>query len=594
MGFNGGIRVAHAVGTEGEQNMLLPTTQLTRFFAIFLFVASLGGTAQAQDKNPPVLQKHYISNAVQLQFTLRGQKYFETHLQPILDNMGMSFNEGYFEKQTLYSDKPINLSGLKKTHPEAYNLYVMGKDLLTKWFVGFTLTDHRPAVEIGNSGYQATFSKFALLTDEALMKSLGKTDGAVMAIDLEITQLAVSTKSVRAWDINNFSFAKAGLDDTSFVAGDKKIPLKIRLPFYVRVNSQGVIEFKALDIQENFQQVPVVFKYKNLIVPKIAIEIEGQKFALNTEQLQSYFDEQLPTILVQIRKYLSEFSHKQLPEMLNSKAKESMAGALEQVQTISAPGQATNDFRPPFLWGLKLTSINLKTSLNLGLAAYAEDSLNPNVALIPANSSRGLPNLSQIPAENFDIALSIDRGLINRMLQLSFLRKNFEEIKDTDGSVLKLKAAPTVDYIKPPATASDKEAFLRLGLSVEIEPNQPLWLDKTVIVSFDMIAKMKPTGVPGKMALLRHSIDTGTLKMDSSYLTFAGKIAEGLGNQVTKGIKKELALRSQNWAQQNEKLADDMDLPPSMYGVKFDVNKLIMDPNGHLVMYLNYSTGDKQ
>lgn len=561
--------------------------------SIAFVCASVGFTGYAQERGPALPSKHYIANAVQLQVTLRGQKYFETQMQPILENVGYNFSEGYFPQQTITSDKPINLEQLKKSNPEAYKLYVMGKDLLTKWFVGFTLTDHRPAVQIGNSGYQASFSKFALLTDEALLKTLGKKDGAVLAIDLVVTKLAISTKNVRAWDLNNLPFAKVGLDDVSLVAGDEKTPLKLRLPFYVRINAKENIEFQALEMQENLQQVPLVLKYKNLVVPKIAIEIDGHKYAMNTDQLKSYLDDQLPNILTQVRKYLSDFAKKQLPEMLNEKAKESMAGALEQVQSMTPSGQEPNDRRPPFIWGLKLTSLNLKSSLNLGLKAYIEDALNPEAAADPSAASRGLPNMSLVPANNYDIALSVDRGMINRILQLSFLRKNFDAIKDSDGSVMKLTAAPTVDYVQAPYVTADKEAFLKLRVSVEIDPKKPMWLERTIILNFDILARMRPTGQPGKMELIKYSIDKESLAMSKKYLTFAGKIAEAFGHQVTKGIKEELANRSKNWAKNAEKISGDIDLPPSLYGMTLDVNKMNMDPNGHLVMYLNYHTANR-
>jgi hypothetical protein len=565
-----------------------------KWTSALLFLA-LSSAAFAQDAGPVVAVKHPLAKAVQVQVTLRGQKYFESNLFSLLENQGYNFSEGYFPKQTIFSDKPIDIKELEKANPEAYKMYIMGKDLLTKWFVGFTLADHKPAIEIGDSGYQASFSKFALVTDEALMKTLGKKDGAVMAIDLQISKLSVATKSARIWDQNNFSFAKAGMDDISLLAGDEKTPLKIRLPFYIRVNDKGAIEFQTLDMTENLQEVPLAVKYKNLVVPQIAIEIDGHKYALNTNQLKSYVDEQLPTILTQIRKYLSEFAHKQLPDILNKKAKESMAGALEQVQTMAAPGQTSNDPRPRLLWGLQLASIGLQNSLNLALNAYAEDPINPNVGLAPNTASRGLPKINALSPDKYDIALSIDRGMINRLLQLSFLRKNFDAIRDDDGTVLKLTQAPTVDYVSPPAAPTDKEAYVKLHVSIETQPNQPLWLEKTIIISFDMIAKMQPTGQPGKMTMLKQMIDVESLEMDRGYLTGPGKIAEALGHQVTKGIKKELFRRSQNWIRNGAKLtADDMDLPPQLYGMVLDVTKLSMDPNGHLVMYLNYNTGVKK
>jgi len=550
---------------------------------------SFSSLAFAQEKLPVIANKHLIPNAVQVQITPRGQKYFETQLHNILGNLGYNADEGYFPKQTIAADTPIDLKELEQRNPEGMKVYHTVKDMLTKWLVGFSLTSHRPAVEIGESGYSASFSRFALVTDEALMRQLGKRDGAILAIDLEVTRLEMGTQSIRAWDMNNMPFVKLGFDDVSINAADTKTPLKIRLPFYIRMTSQGTMEFEALEIQENLASIPLTLKYQKIIVPQLALEVDGHRYELNTEQLKTYLDDQLPAILVELRKYLSEFAKKQLPEMLNQKVKENLTGSLEQIQDMTAPGQEPTDTRPNFKWGLKLTQFQLKSSLNIGLAAYAEDPLNPNVSLIPSTTSRGLPNLNHLSAEQYDLAMTLDRGLINRILQLSFLRKNFEKISQTDGSFLKLTAPPMIDFVKPPAPTSDSETYLKMRISVEVEPKKPMWLDDKVVLSFDLIAKMrKSTKTKEGMEMAQQYIDAESLSMDSKYLTFAGKIAEGLGGKVTNGIKDELKLRSKDWIKNNETIPGTLDLPPVILGMKLNVLKVVMDPNGHLVMYLSY------
>ncbi|MBS1969769.1 MAG: DUF2785 domain-containing protein [Bdellovibrionales bacterium] len=559
-----------------------------------LTAAILGWTLSSmafaqQDRSPVIANKHFINNAVQVQITPRGLKYFETQLSTILGNLGYNFSEGYFPAQKIVSEKPIDMNELGKKNPEALKTYLMVKDMLTKWLVGFSLTDHRPVVEIGESGYSAAFTRFALITDEALMNQLGKRDGAVLAIDLEVKRLTVATQAVRVWDMNNLSFVKVGMDDVSITAGDDKTPLKVRLPFYIRMNAQGNIDFESLEIQENLADIPLTVKYKKLIVPQVAVEVDGHKYVMNTDQLRQTIDEQLPTILVEVRKYLSDFAKKQLPDMLNQKVKENLSGALEQVQDMVAPGQEPNDTRPAFKWGLKLTDFRLKQSLGISLAAYAEDPVNPNVNLAPGMGSRGVPTLNHLPVANYDIAMTLDRGLINRILQLSFLRKNFEKIPQSDGTSLKLTEAPLLDYITPPAATTDKETYLKLKVSVEVEPHKPLWLDDKVILSFDLVCKLRRSqkGDEG-MEIAQQYIDTNSVVMDKKYLTIAGKIAEGLGGQVTKGIKEELKTRSKDWVKNNETIPGSLDLPPAFLGMKLDIQKVTMDPNGHLLMYLNY------
>nr|WP_295899843.1 DUF2785 domain-containing protein [uncultured Bdellovibrio sp.] len=558
-----------------------------------LLLSLQGLTAQAaSDSNPQIANKHLLGNAVQVQVTSRGMKYFDTRLSDILGNLGVKLDEGYFPAMKYTFEKDINPDDFINSNPEAVKMYKQVRDLLTQWLVGFSMNNHRPTIEIGESGYVAQFSRFGLVTDENLMRALGKVDGAVLAIELEVKQLTVSTSSVVAWDLNNEFLGKAGFENVTLAAGDQRTPLKLRLPFYIRMNAYGGLDFEALEIDNNLDQVSMSLKYGKLIVPTFAVEINGKKFYLNNKEVDKLFNAQAPVILEQIRKNLGEFARKQLPQMLNEKAKEFLGGSLEQVQDMTPPGKEENDRRPDFKWGLKLQNINLKKSLNIALTAYVEDPVNGQSNPVKSHGSRGPVTMGLVPQENFDIGLSLDRALINRILQLSYERRNFEQIKQSDGSVLKLKAPPLIDYVKTPAGAVLKptETFVKMRVSVENRPGS-MFLKDVIVVDFDIIAKLRQLSDKSGMQLALVSIDTDSMYLDDKYISFAGSFFKG---KVREGVKDELRKKSAGWAKSDEVIPGSLPLPPEILGIKLDINRVAMDPNGHLVMYLDYAkTGAK-
>lgn len=544
------------------------------------------------DSNPTIIDKHLISNAVRVQVTPRGMKYFDNRLSEILGNLGVNLDEGYFPAMSYTFDKAINPDDFMNSNPEAVKMYSQVRDLLTQWLVGFSMNNHQPIIEIGESGYIAQFSRFGLVTDEALMMALGKADGAVLAIELEVKKLTIATQSVVAWDTQNEFLGKAGFEDVTLAAGDEETPLKIRLPFYVRMNSHGVLEFEALEIDNNFDRIPMGLQYKKLIVPTFAVEINGKKFLLNNQEVEKLFNAQAPMILEKVRSSIGDFARKQLPEMLNQKAREFLTGSLEQIQDMAAPGQEPTDQRPPFKWGLQLQAINLKKSLNIDMTTYVEDPINSRSRPQTPHASRGAPAFAAVAQENYDIALSVDRALINRVLQLAFERRNFEQIKQTDGSSLKLVATPLIDYVKTPAGVALKptETFLKMRVSVEIKPGS-MFLKETIVVDFDIIAKLRQLSDKSGMEMLLHSINTDSLYLDDKYISLAGRMFKG---KVREGVKDELKKRSAGWSKAEEKLPGGLPLPPQILGIKLDINRVVMDPNGHLVMYLDYAkTGVK-
>lgn len=547
----------------------------------------------ATERLPLLEQKHLLPNAVQLQITPRGMEYFDSKLSDILGNLGVKLDEGYFPAMKYTFEKEINPDDYIETQPDAVKVYKKVRDLLTQWLVGFSMNNHRPVIEIGESGYIAQFSRFGLVTDEALMNALGKRDGAILAIELEVKQLSILTNSVLAWDMNNEYLGKVGGENVTITAGSPETPLKVRLPFYIRMNNQGGLEFEALEINNNLNHIPVAIKYEKLIVPIFAVEINGKKFYLNNSEVDKLFQSQAPMILEKVRENLGDFARQQLPVMLNEKAKEFLGGSLEQVQDMIPPGKEDYDTRPNFKWGLKLQNINLKKSLNIDLTAYIEDATNPNSKPIQSHASRGAPSFGVVQQNSYDLALSVDRALINRVLQLSFERKNFEKIPQSDGSILKLKAAPLIDYVKIPANVALKpeETFVKLRVSIENNPGS-IFLKDTIVIDFDIIAKLRQLSDKSGMQLALYSIDIDSMHLDDKYITWAGALFKG---KVRQGVKDELAKRSAGWKVNNEVIPGSLPLPPEVLGIKLDINRVVMDPKGHLVMYLDYAkTGAKK
>ncbi|MNK19498.1 hypothetical protein D3C87_377200 [compost metagenome] len=556
-----------------------------------LVVAAQALTAFGADSNPPIANKHLLPNAVQIQITPRGMQYFDKKLSNILGNLGVKLDEGYFPAMSYSFEKAINPDDYLESNPETVQIYKQVRDLLTNWLVGFSLNDHRPHIEIGESGYIAQFARFSLVTDEALMESLGRRDGAVLAIELEVKKLTLATKSAMAWDLNNEYLGKVGFEDVTLHGGAEDAPLKVRLPFYIRLNAYGGLDFEALPLIHNIDRFPLALQYKNLLVPNFSVEVNGKKFNLNTSQLEKTLSESTPLILSKVRDSLSDFATKQLPELLNQKAKEFFTGSLEQVQDMSPPGQDDNDHRPDFKWGLQLSAINLKKSLNINLTGYVEDTLNLQSSPRASDASRGAPTLGQLPLESYDLSLALDRSLVNRILQLSFQRKNFEKINQSDGSVLKLTSAPTIDYVKTPAGVplTDQETILKMRISVENRPDS-MFLKDVIVVEFDIIAKLRQMADKSGMQLVLMKIDENSMYLDDKYISLAGKLLKGT---VRNGVKDELREKSKGWEKTEEVLEGSFPLPPEILGIKLDIKKVLMDPNGHIVMYLNYATGVK-
>lgn len=554
-----------------------------------LLLALTCSSARAVDAPIFVGERHNIPKAVRVEITPRGQKLFESKLNSILGNLGVSLEEGYFPAQTINSEKPIDMDELEKSQPEAIKMYKQVKDMLSQWLMGFSLNPHQPAIQIGESGYVAKFSRFGLVTDQKLMDQLGYRDGAVLAIELEIDSVTMGTSAIKAWDPANAFLGEVQLQDVSISAQKANDKIKIRLPFYVRMNASGLLEFQALEVSQNLDQADITLNYKKLLVPQMGVIINGKTFYMNNEQLEKFVQSQIPTVLEKVREHIGKFAKEQMPQLLNEKAKEKLAGKIEQIQNMEAPGTEPGDRRPPLIWGMTLTELKMRDSLNVALDAFVEDPVNPQSRVAANIGSRGNASINALNKSLYDMGLALDRGMINRVMQLAFQRKNFEKIPQSDGSSLKLVASPTIDYTPMPAGVAVKanETFFKLHVSVETQPDS-MWLKDTIVISFDIVTKIRPVKTGKGMELVLYKIDTNSVDMDPSYLSFGGRLFKG---KVYEGLKEELAKRSAPWTKKDEVLSGSLPLPPEILGIQTELVQVNMEQTGHLVLYLNFNTG---
>lgn len=565
--------------------MLRKKTFLNTFYPTLLGGVLLSSMAIANDAPVYLGKKSYLKNAIQIEITPRGQKLFETRLNAILGNLGVSLEEGYFPTQLIQSDKDIDINELGKSQPEAVATYNQVREFMTQWLTGFSLNPHRPTIEIGDSGYFAKFSKFGLVTDQALMDQLGLRDGAVLAIDLEIDNFSMGANSIKAWDQGNEFLGQIEMQDIAITAQNPLEKIKIRLPFHVQMNSVGGLNFKALEVQQNLDRADIRLSYKNLILPQMGVVINGKTFLVNSDKIQKFAETQIPTIIEKVREHINGFAKDQLPALLNEKAAEKLSGRIEQIQDMEAPGTEPNDRRPPLIWGMSLTNLSLNQSLKIKLDAFVEDTVNISQNIRNAGAS-GPVSMNSMDRNRYDMGLSVDRGLFNRVMYLSFQRRNFDRIVQSDGSVLKLVAPPVFDYAPTPNGVAKKpeETFFKLRVAIETQPDS-MWLKKTIVVHFDIIGKMRPMKTGKGVELVLYKIDTDSLHMDSSYLSIAGRLVKG---KVYEGLKEKLQEISNPWMKKEELLPGTLPLPPEILGIQTEIVQLNMEQNGHLVLYLNF------
>ncbi|MGE0631750.1 MAG: hypothetical protein AB7O96_05055 [Pseudobdellovibrionaceae bacterium] len=559
--------------------------------------------AQDAIKQPNADIRHMLPASAALYITPRGQKYFEKNMQAMLETLGVDFRSGYFEPMTIAPKNTIDLKDIAKVASPADRAMLLEiKKFMESWLIGFTLNSHKPKIFIGESGYVASFKKLSLTVDQAMMDSLKKTDGAVVVIDLEIDKLNYGTEVLKIEDLGNPTFGAIQAHDVKLNLAQDSKPIRIRVPFYVNLNAAGILEFKTLGTSSNFSEAKLNFEYQKMDPLQIKLFVkgaDGKDYEVNNAMLQPLIEgklkENIPQFLPKVAGYLDTFVKEELPTWLNQKAYEFLLGKLEQVDYMEVPNAPPGS--TPFVFGLRLERLQLKNkNLMIQLAGFVEDPKNPDSKPLVADNAVGAPHLSLKNAEDFDMAMFLNRSIVNRILQLASERGAFKQIDvSSEGSsgkdVLKLVGAPKVIAFAnqpnfPVTSLAETYAKLRVRIEKETEGfQQSLALKNPFQIEFDLIVKLRP-GPDGKLQIILWKIDENSIGDMSQYIKrFSG--------QVIKGVKESLVGFSNQWEADRQrgkelKLPGTLPLPPEIAGLKTKVQSLLLDPNGYLVLYLTY------
>lgn len=588
---------------------------LTRWasLAFVLVSISIFSSAQAQETQrfqaaPMLKDKNFMSNAIGLQITPRGMETFKTRLRSLIvttadfDPSDVTFDP--FEKKF---EKPIPWDDIRLS-PANRQVLDQTKKFLSELLIGFSFNEVQPWILVGGAQFEARFSRFALVSDEELLHLLGKTMGAVLALELEVQEAQLSTDSIKVFDLNNHLFKKPfGMTDLSVkIAGKNKKPLKVRLPFYVSITPESTLQFEAIRVESNLSTVDIEPAYSQILSPSISLTVDDQTYQVNPKKLDSLFKNSKPMIVEKLKSFLSDFAQTELPRILNEKVQASMVKKLEEVQPLSAPGSLDKDDH--FFYGLQLGQIRQDKSLFLNMNAYIEDApSHPHAKPRPQDKSRGAPSFNWIDPSTYDCGVSVDRGFINRLLQLSFERKFFEKIPVTNETTLKLTAVPTIDSIsttaplkKDPAT-DPKQTQIKIQISLQVPAGMVQGVQKLAIsdhfeMSIQAIAQLKEMPFPAcgdypgdkGISIMLTKLNLDSLVIDEKWLTGIGKLFK---NKVLNSIKGALSEISTPWQQQGQSIGGCFIPPTEVIGLKLDVARLDMDPQGHLMIYFTYAKG---
>ena len=534
-------------------------------------------------------------DAIGVEFTPRGESLFRNRFEHLITSAGISVRDGYFPTVDQESHDPIKLDEIAKTNPEMGKFVAQIRGILQEWFVGLEIKDPLLAIHLKQAGYHIDFTKLALIPDPDLLAQMNLRDGAAFRIEAEFSGLIGGADALAVEDKANDYLGSFGLSPLTFDIKPKNPAVlgRISIPFAIQLGDEKERLVQMAPIRTNLQDLDLGLTYGNLTTPQITVSINGRNFPLNPDRLKRLVDENLAQLMESAKKGLGEGLKTFVPQYVQTALTSALTTSkLTQVVALPPPARPDGSKDPDFQFAIQpghLEFVNRR--LHVGVNASIIDTKRPRYAIVRSdNAASNSLQLGQIPEDKYDLMLTVDRGVLNRIMRLAYNRGYFNSMPIDPKNNLKLLEVPTIDPAPPVAgRPTDRIPYLRVHIVTEqaVTGLKTTLVSSPAKVSFDVIAKLLPSKDPNKpgMVVTLDSIDLQSSHVDDDSVTLLGSLFRG---SIESGVRDELAKRSKDWARTQPTIGGPLPVPPQLFGIQLENVLSRFDPSGQLVMFLRY------
>ena len=210
----------------------------------------------------------------------------------------------------------------------------------------------------------------------------------------------------------------------------------------------------------------------------------------------------------------------------------------------------------------------------LALNGYVIDPESPQVPdMALTQNSQKLPEFNNENYGEYDVALAINRGFFNRIVQLSFNRGYFNTFKvEGEDKPIELSQVPIIKFEK---INGKTRAKLDLQIQYKVAGIQSIFVRNPIKIDFDLILDFNRLA-DGKTQIVVDAVDMDSVNVDKRYIRM-------FASRVRKAVKDKF----QGIELKGMELVDELPIPESIVGVPLEIVGSHWDKNGYIMMLLD-------
>ncbi|MBI2522290.1 MAG: hypothetical protein HYV97_17860 [Bdellovibrio sp.] len=526
----------------------------------------------------PVIEGQDINHVVGIYVGPRGLNLIENRIDKLVEANGFSSNSYFFEK----IEKTLEVMTFEQLVPNP-NLQDIAKKVRTyfrQFFRGFTIkNEHQFQVTADGVEITGEWEKAGVKVLGNTLDELTNRSGVRLQANFKARALRLYVDKVRARDLKHAFLGDVGVDGFYLELADgNNVPLEISLEAQAYVMDDAGIDFRMGDIKTNIDTVPLQTSFRTpMVLPVVEIRINGRRAFLRASEVEKLVRAQLPKLVVGLRETIQKTLNETLIPMARQRATQILSKSHVEINQMEPVGIETGKKDVNYRWGVYPSTLEVLPGpmLHAGLNGYVYDPKFREDIGIPADLvAANAPAVTTFIGVDFDLALSLNQGLINRMLQYGQRRQYFSNMKTKSGEKLDLVTAPKLTLVGK--GAANRPATLTILSKYTVTGWQKIFVRNPIQIKMDLELDFARTS-DGKNPMLVKGIDINSASIDSKFIRLFKKTVRNKMKDKLKDISKAVS---------GMVLSEDLPLPKELSGIPISTKLTKIDPNGHLVVFM--------
>ncbi|MBT6324522.1 MAG: hypothetical protein HOJ35_01005, partial [Bdellovibrionales bacterium] len=435
---------------------------------------------------------------------------------------------------------------------------------------------HNFELKINDIKLNTNFSTLGIMVNQS---NSHYTKSLKVNFNIVLENFSIATNQIRVKDLMHDFLEEVGVNDTILELDQDETALEVNIPIEVFISESGKITYQITDLTNNIEETKLNLDFAYpMILPEMIVRVNGYKVTTRLDEVEKLLRNKRSELLEGLKVAVKDYLESNIPELLTKTAEKKSNDFFKDYSNISPMG--TYRYADPLRYKLKPAYFRFYDNyLSLSLDSFINDPLYSNDMILSKHSNASnTASLSTLKKYDFDVAISIGQGMINKLITLSDRRGYYRTIESSDGTKYELAEKPKIK-LKGRVIGSSLPPVVSLKVKYNVTGIKSYAVNNPITVSFDIAIKYKVKN--GRAQILIDKVLHNSARVPRHFAKY-----EILWPKVQEAAKEEI--RSMNKDLVNTVLSEDLPIPNDILGFPMQITEMTSGTSGNLIIFMNY------